>query len=567
MSTAQDTDYFSLSLAIAGVQDLLSPVDDSGDLSYSWSGPGTFSNPTSPSTNWTAPNSVTIGQTATLTCTITDNGDPLLPFETGTKIDAPISSSVSVKYVASGGTSSINPTLAVQNCNQWNPNPAYVGDAIHGTVVGTLSPGDLDSDGSGPTFVEYSWNETGLWSSQTGAVCSFQPCALNGAIGWTDGSPSTQFNAVFETPGYYIMQVTGTAAVCDSSTGGVIAAATGIGYVGGDPSDFQQSGGAQAQQTGGAVGVDAETRPWFYSSGEEDPFWAAACSMAFSDLIPRGTNLRCADGQIIEFKTSGNDQDLKHHVGQYDYTGFFDQASSYTTSFVISGGMMFQANNQIGISLPTKSVTIPFKSCDLLATVDSNWNQQPISVETTLHDNGRPIIAPDEGDLKDHDVTAMWHFSPAVSPDSVTSGGGTPALGGMVYTCTVGNQAPPAYNGYTISESFSIYTAEFTSSAFSSTYLANNPNATPNSVAASLGTASLQTGSFAVNESNQFHDSITGFTSLSNWQSIFTPAALSAGVSYTETHQYLYGSKVLGTYTVTRTAKVQNGTETDTVNQ
>ncbi len=36
VSAAQDTDYFSLTPVIEGVQDLLNPVDDSGDLSYAW---------------------------------------------------------------------------------------------------------------------------------------------------------------------------------------------------------------------------------------------------------------------------------------------------------------------------------------------------------------------------------------------------------------------------------------------------------------------------------------------------------------------------------------------------
>ncbi len=250
VSDAQDTDYWKLSPNIEGVQNLLNPVDDSGDLSYSWSGPGTFSAPASPSTNWTAPSTVTIGNTATLTCTITDNGDPIGPFNIGTKIDAPVTSSVTVKYVA-GSSSSLTPSLTVQNCNQWNPNPAYVGDAIHGTVTSTLTPDNLDTGGSGATFVTYSWVTDQVYASQDGSSGSYVPFYGNYVIGWQQGAPTATFNAVFLDPGYYILTVNCTANVCDSSTGSVIASATSTGYVGGDAADVGSSNGGVAPQTSG----------------------------------------------------------------------------------------------------------------------------------------------------------------------------------------------------------------------------------------------------------------------------------------------------------------------------
>ncbi len=255
--TAQDTDYHDLSPVIEGVQNLLKPVDDSGDLSYTWScTEGTFATATGPSqtasgesATWTAPSSVTINDTTTLTCTITDNGDPLLPFETGYKIDAPVTQHVTVTYVASGGTSSINPTLAVQNCNQWNPNPAYVGDMISGKVTSQLSPSNLDSDGSGPTFVTYDWETKNVYESDDGGVNIPFTDATDRAsyvIVWQPGDSSATFNATFFDPGYYILQVKCTANVCDSSTGGVIASAVATGYVGGDASDIPTSAGGSS---------------------------------------------------------------------------------------------------------------------------------------------------------------------------------------------------------------------------------------------------------------------------------------------------------------------------------
>ncbi len=256
VSSGQDTDFWKLTPDIEGVQNLLSPVDDSGDLSYSWSGPGTFSSPTSDSTNWTAPSGATLGQTATLTCTITDNGDPIGPFDIGTKTDpGTLTSSVTVKYVASGGSSSINPTLTVQNCNQWNPNPAYVGDAIHGTVTSTLTPDNLDSDGSGATFVTYSWGTSidDVFYSATGAAGTFAAGGGSYSIGWNPLGSSTTFNAVSTVPGSYVTEVTCTATVCDSSTGGALASATAQGYIG-DPSLLQPppTGQVTPQQTGTA---------------------------------------------------------------------------------------------------------------------------------------------------------------------------------------------------------------------------------------------------------------------------------------------------------------------------
>ncbi len=248
VSTAQDTDYFSLTPVIEGVQDLLSPIDDSGDLSYAWSGPGTFSDPASPSTNWTAPSTVTIGNTATLTCTITDNGDSLGPFDIGTKIDKQVTQHVAVTYVA-GGSSSLTPSLTVNNCESWDPNPAYVGDAIHGTVTSTLSPGNLDSDGSGPTFVTYDWETRNVYESDDGGATIPFTDATNRTsyvIVWQPGDSSATFNATFFDPGYYILQVNCTANVCDSSTGTVIASAVATGYVGGDASDIPTSAGGSS---------------------------------------------------------------------------------------------------------------------------------------------------------------------------------------------------------------------------------------------------------------------------------------------------------------------------------
>ena len=145
--------------------------------------------------------------------------------------------------VDSAGVVAYDAVVTVSTGNVWQPDPAVVGDIIYGNVSATTS-GGLDSDGSGPTFVTYHWVTFGVWMSPDGGVATaFSPHRSGSAIGWIDlGDPTTQFDAIFPDAGYYILEVTCTATIHDSSTGAVIGVVSAPGFVGGTAGDLPDGG-------------------------------------------------------------------------------------------------------------------------------------------------------------------------------------------------------------------------------------------------------------------------------------------------------------------------------------
>ena len=98
--TAVDNDHWEV--RCKDDDKLLRSGDEGDSLTYSWTGVGTFANPTSASTSWTAP---TTSGTVTLTCTIDDVPTVIAAGETGSRDDSAITKTVTICVVDPGHSS------------------------------------------------------------------------------------------------------------------------------------------------------------------------------------------------------------------------------------------------------------------------------------------------------------------------------------------------------------------------------------------------------------------------------------------------------------------------------
>jgi len=155
------------------------------------------------------------------------------------------------------------------NAGATTPTPAYVGDVVSGTVTAAISPASLDGDGSGLTYVTYSWDCDQIWESDDDGVNDPWTLYADGdglsgqysedLVDWIDDCGPTRFWHEFDDPGYYVLHVIVNAEIHDSRTGAVIETVTNDAYVGDGGGSSDASNARQA--AGRAAGGAAQARP------------------------------------------------------------------------------------------------------------------------------------------------------------------------------------------------------------------------------------------------------------------------------------------------------------------
>jgi len=204
----------------------------SDTVSYQWTASaGTLGNATSASTTWTAP-STPQSSAVTLSCQITATAPAVVAPDGGSRGPSPTTVTVQV-YM---------PTMTVTG-GSWSPNPAYAGDIITCNASATVTP-------SVPGAVDnVAWQTTNCYQSADGSD-PFSP--YSGSSGWvyTQGSLSTSFTGFFNDPGYYLIGVSASDTLKDSS-GNTLGSVSGSGYVGGgSASDISPPDGTYGQDNG-----------------------------------------------------------------------------------------------------------------------------------------------------------------------------------------------------------------------------------------------------------------------------------------------------------------------------
>jgi hypothetical protein len=117
----------------------------------------------------------------------------------------------------------------------WKPSPAVVNEVVTGNATAKVTSGYA----GGSDNVD--WATTEIYYSPSGAPGSFVPYTGSYATAWTQGLLSTQFAQSFPTAGYYIIEMTATDTIKNSS-GTVLGTLSGTGYIGGSASDISTGG-------------------------------------------------------------------------------------------------------------------------------------------------------------------------------------------------------------------------------------------------------------------------------------------------------------------------------------
>ena len=139
----------------------------------------------------------------------------------------------------------------------WSPNPAAVTQVVTGQAQAKFDPAAVAGS---PYFVTYAWTTAGVWYSPDGTPGTFKPFGGNYAVGWQQGQATTQFTAQFFVPGQYLLEVQCVAMVYSVYNGSLIASYTNTGYVGGDASDIDPSGGTGQRSEGARVATECGPR-------------------------------------------------------------------------------------------------------------------------------------------------------------------------------------------------------------------------------------------------------------------------------------------------------------------
>ncbi|HEY3333211.1 MAG TPA: hypothetical protein VGK19_24465 [Capsulimonadaceae bacterium] len=142
----------------------------------------------------------------------------------------------------------------------WGPDPAYAGDMTYGGVSASIAPAEIDSDGTGMTYVTYEWaTETIYYSADGGVTDPWHANGGNSILSWTPDANPTRFWGALMTPGFYIQKVKCTATIHDSRTGdGIGAPVVGYGFIGGpDPEAPPDEPEVQARAEGTPPAVPA----------------------------------------------------------------------------------------------------------------------------------------------------------------------------------------------------------------------------------------------------------------------------------------------------------------------
>jgi len=146
---------------------------------------------------------------------------------------------------------------------------------VSGDATATLSAPSLVGDGSGLSYVTYSWDCDQIWESDDDGVNDPWTLYADGdglsgqysedLTSWIDDCGPTRFWHEFDDPGYYVLHVIVNAEIHDSRTGAVIETVSNDAYIGdgGGSSDASNARQAAGRAAGRAAGGAAQ--------GHDDP--------------------------------------------------------------------------------------------------------------------------------------------------------------------------------------------------------------------------------------------------------------------------------------------------------
>ena len=232
------------------------------------------------------------------------------------------------------------PTVRVSTNNQWQPNPAAVGQTITAPVSAQVDNPPVAPSGHSVSQ-KWVWTTGGVYQSPNGASGSFVAC--NGyAIGWSQSGPTTQFSGIFQNSGYYIIKVIATVTYHDDDANSDVGTYSGEGYIGGDASDLSSSSGA----TPATVKARAAAAPAAAGAPKGLPVvkilklqYAFGTSTTFNDL-PAPVNgvpkpLPVDAGTTVVFKAIPDTPGAAFPTGQPQWSGIKGTASgdTYTVAF------------------------------------------------------------------------------------------------------------------------------------------------------------------------------------------------------------------------------------------
>lgn len=165
---------------------------------------------------------------SSVTCNITATAPPIGQYDGGSRGPGSTSASCAI-YM---------PTLSV-TAGDLSPNPAYVTQTTNGNPSATLS-------GAPPVTQTYRWTTGGVWISPSNKWGSFSGDSGDCGTTWTGASASPGYTAVFNSPGYYILQTVANVSLTDNS-GNSVWSGSAYDYTGSVPTATSNSKIANAR--------------------------------------------------------------------------------------------------------------------------------------------------------------------------------------------------------------------------------------------------------------------------------------------------------------------------------
>ncbi len=261
------------------------------------------------------------------------------------------------------------PVVRISTNNQWQPNPADVGQTITAPVTAQVDNSPVAPSGH-HLSEHWVWTTGGVYQSPNGASGSFVPC--NGyIIAWSQTGSATQFSGIFNSAGYYIIKVTASVTYHDDDANSDLGSYSGDGYIGGDATDLSSSL-ATAQATRSARTPREANAPPAGGAAKGVPVTSVSvASVQYKDpisgnFVPASGTLYVLKDTKITFKAIPNPSTASFAAGQPTWSGTsgasgtgqttdvqFGTASTsatdYKTVVVTSDAAATDANNSVNV--------------------------------------------------------------------------------------------------------------------------------------------------------------------------------------------------------------------------